>query len=80
MIAMAQYSPQERRAMGNLARLHITERFSLDAMLDRWENLYRSLLAYSYLTNHGVRDPVPAQRPIWMQNNAIGRRAHPRTQ
>jgi glycosyltransferase involved in cell wall biosynthesis len=80
MIAMAQSSPQERRAMGNLARLHITERFSLDAMLDRWENLYRSLLAYSYLTNHGVRDPVPAQRPIWMQNDAIGRRAHPRTQ
>jgi glycosyltransferase involved in cell wall biosynthesis len=78
MTAMAQSSPQARRAMGNLARLHITESFSLGAVLDRWENLYRSLLAHSYRTNRRVRDPIPVKHPIWMQNNAIGDRVHPR--
>jgi glycosyltransferase involved in cell wall biosynthesis len=59
MTAMAASSPKQRRTMGNLARLHITERFSLEAMLDRWENLYRKLLAPNYQTNSAVRNPIP---------------------
>jgi glycosyltransferase involved in cell wall biosynthesis len=62
MTAMVQSSPKERRAMGNLARLHITERFSLEAMLDRWENLYRRLLAPSYQPSYQTRNPLSAFR------------------
>ena len=62
MAAMVRSAPKERRAMGNLARLHITERFSLEAMLDRWENLYRRLLAVSYEKNYEVRSPISALR------------------
>jgi glycosyltransferase involved in cell wall biosynthesis len=53
-------SPKERRAMGNLARLHVTERFSLEAMLDRWEKLYRNLLAHSYQSRREIHDPITA--------------------
>ncbi len=59
MIAMVRSSQLERRTMGNLARHHVTERFSLEAMLDRWEDLYRKLLSHSYQTNPAVRDPIP---------------------
>lgn len=37
-------APQERRAMGQRFRESVTERFSLDAVLDSWEALYRELL------------------------------------
>jgi glycosyltransferase involved in cell wall biosynthesis len=53
-------SPDERRAMGNLARLHITRRFNLESMLDRWETLYRTLLASGYLPERGIGDPISA--------------------
>ena len=36
--------PEERRAMGERARQVAMERFSLEAILDRWEALYRDLL------------------------------------
>jgi glycosyltransferase involved in cell wall biosynthesis len=62
MTAMVQSSPKDRRAMGNLARLHITERFSLEAMLDRWENFYRRLLAPNYQSSYQMRNPVQAFR------------------
>ena len=62
MNAMVESSPRDRRAMGNLARLHITERFSLEAMLDRWENLYRRLLAPSLQSNYQARNPISAFR------------------
>lgn len=62
MAAMVRSSPRERRAMGNLARLHITERFSLEAMLDRWEDFYRRLLAVSFGNNYEVRNPISALR------------------
>jgi glycosyltransferase involved in cell wall biosynthesis len=39
------HMPQEQReAMGDRARKHIIEEFSLEAVLDRWEALYRGLL------------------------------------
>lgn len=60
MTGMMDASPRERRAMGNLARLHVTERFSLESMLDRWETLYGALMARGYLPDHGVGDPVSA--------------------
>jgi glycosyltransferase involved in cell wall biosynthesis len=58
MTAMVRSSPHERRTMGNLARLHVTQRFSLEAMLDRWEKHYRRLLARGYETSHEVHDPI----------------------
>lgn len=51
-------SPRERRIMGNMARLHVTERFSLEAVLDSWEKLYRKLLAGSYHLNPGMQDQL----------------------
>ena len=35
---------EERCAMGGKARQQIVERYSLDAVLDEWETLYRDLL------------------------------------
>jgi glycosyltransferase involved in cell wall biosynthesis len=57
MTAMVHISPHERRTMGNLARLHVTQSFSLEAMLDRWEKHYRRLLARSYQPKE-VREPI----------------------
>jgi hypothetical protein len=61
MSAMMHSSPQERRTMGNLARLHVEQSFSLEAMLDRWEKHYRRLLASSYHASQEVRDPITAK-------------------
>jgi hypothetical protein len=60
MTAMMLSSPRERCNMGNLARLHVTESFSLEAMLDRWEKLYLNLLSRSYQPNRAVQDRVAA--------------------
>jgi glycosyltransferase involved in cell wall biosynthesis len=58
MTAMMQSSPQERRSMGNLARLHVAERFSLEAMLDRWEKLYAKLLRQNYQPDIEMHDQI----------------------
>jgi glycosyltransferase involved in cell wall biosynthesis len=58
MSAMVRSSPHDRRIMGNLARLHVAQSFSLEAMLDRWEKHYRRLLARSYHIHHEVCDPI----------------------
>ena len=60
MTAMMQASPWDRRAMGNLARLHIGERFGIETTLDRWEELYEELLGHSYQPNRKIHDPVTA--------------------
>jgi glycosyltransferase involved in cell wall biosynthesis len=44
MTKMMQTTPEQRRAMGERARQLVIERFSLEAVLDRWEALYRDLL------------------------------------
>jgi glycosyltransferase involved in cell wall biosynthesis len=36
--------PKKRRAIGRQARQHVVEHFSLDVVLDRWEELYVDLL------------------------------------
>jgi glycosyltransferase involved in cell wall biosynthesis len=41
---MMQLPSAERRAIGDRARQFVTERFSLDAVLDSWEALYADLL------------------------------------
>jgi glycosyltransferase involved in cell wall biosynthesis len=41
---MMQVSPEERQAMGAKARQLVIERFSLEAVLDRWEELYSELM------------------------------------
>jgi glycosyltransferase involved in cell wall biosynthesis len=45
MTRMVRLPPPERSAMGECARRLVMERFSLDAVLDRWEALYSRLLA-----------------------------------
>jgi hypothetical protein len=44
MTRVMRLTPKERAAMGDHARRRVVERFSLDAVLDRWECLYRDLL------------------------------------
>ena len=44
MTCMMQVSPEERQAMGAKARQLVIERFSLEAVLDRWEELYSELM------------------------------------
>lgn len=44
MSRMMRIASQERRAMGERAREMVVERFSLERVLDRWEELYRELL------------------------------------
>jgi hypothetical protein len=58
MTAMTQSSPKERHAMGNLARLHVSGRFSIEAMLDRWEGIYGKLLRASLRSPQRTADPV----------------------
>jgi glycosyltransferase involved in cell wall biosynthesis len=45
MTRMMQLSDKERGAMGERARQRVVEQFSLEAVLDRWEALYRDLLS-----------------------------------
>ena len=45
MNRLMQMSSGERRTMGDRAQQLIAERFSLDRILDRWEELYAELLA-----------------------------------
>jgi glycosyltransferase involved in cell wall biosynthesis len=44
MTRMMQAPPEQRRAVGERARQLVIQRFSLEAVLDRWETLYRDLL------------------------------------
>jgi len=44
--------PDERRAMEERARRHVTEHFSLEAVLDRWERLYADLLERKKAARH----------------------------
>jgi glycosyltransferase involved in cell wall biosynthesis len=60
MTATMDSSPREHRAMGNLARLHIAESFSLEQMLDRWEHLYGKLLARGYSSGRGIEELASA--------------------
>jgi glycosyltransferase involved in cell wall biosynthesis len=44
MTRMMETAPEQRRAMGEQARHLVVESFSLEAVLDRWEELYGKLL------------------------------------
>ncbi|HET6208073.1 MAG TPA: glycosyltransferase family 4 protein [Terracidiphilus sp.] len=44
MTRMMRLSTEERASMGTDARRRVVAQFSLDAVLDRWEDLYRELL------------------------------------
>lgn len=57
MIAIMESSPPQRELMGQQARRRAIERFSLDTILNRWEALYRDLLA---------RNPRPRR---WCREN-----------
>jgi glycosyltransferase involved in cell wall biosynthesis len=45
MKRLMQMTPEDRAAMGERARKHILERYSIEAVLDRWEALYAEMLA-----------------------------------
>ena len=45
MLEMMQQSREARRALGRKARRRIVEQFSMDANADRWQALYKDLLA-----------------------------------
>lgn len=44
MNAIMQTPPEQRRAIGAMARQSVAERFSLESVIDRWEELYDNLL------------------------------------
>ena len=44
MARVMQMPPEERRAMGERGRQHVVEEFGMEAVLDRWEQLYAELL------------------------------------
>jgi glycosyltransferase involved in cell wall biosynthesis len=44
MMKLMRMPPDARHAMGERARSHVAEHFSLEAALDRWERLYAELL------------------------------------
>lgn len=44
MMKLMRMPPDARHAMGERARRHVAEHFSLEAALDRWERLYAELL------------------------------------
>lgn len=48
MNTMMNLTQQERAAMGERARLHIADHFSLEAVLDQWEALYAELLQQNH--------------------------------
>jgi glycosyltransferase involved in cell wall biosynthesis len=52
--------PEERTAMGERARKHVVENFSLQSVLDSWESLYAQLLE---------RNPKPAR---WSRGRRAG--------
>jgi glycosyltransferase involved in cell wall biosynthesis len=54
MTQMMQAPIEQRHAMGDRARQRVVENFSLESVLDRWENLYTQLLRQS---------PVPKRFP-----------------
>jgi glycosyltransferase involved in cell wall biosynthesis len=47
MTQMTQLPPPTREQMGRSARQFVADRFSLEAVLDRWEALYQELLKHS---------------------------------
>ncbi|HEY1766012.1 MAG TPA: glycosyltransferase [Terracidiphilus sp.] len=49
MLQMTESSREQRRAMGLRARQMVLDHFSLEAVLDRWEELYLNLLEHSPL-------------------------------
>jgi glycosyltransferase involved in cell wall biosynthesis len=60
MTRMMRLTPQERRDLGEQARDLVVERFSLDKVLDRWEQLYANLLREN--SNYTRRPIVTLQK------------------
>ena len=42
MLRLMAMAPEDRRTMGEQARLHCVESFDMDRVADRWESLYRA--------------------------------------
>ncbi len=48
MMAMERLPNESRRAMGSAGRTHVSKHYSLSAVVDKWEAIYRSLLEKQY--------------------------------
>ncbi|MDE3149875.1 MAG: glycosyltransferase [Acidobacteriota bacterium] len=66
MTAIMHLPREERRAMGNRARQRVSAHFGLNAVLDRWEQLYADLLAERAASTTEARIPRPIRprRPL----------------
>jgi glycosyltransferase involved in cell wall biosynthesis len=58
MMRLMRMPPDARHAMGERARRHVAEHFSLEAALDRWERLYANLLEWKNAARHH-------RLPVW---------------
>ena len=58
-------TPEERRAMGERARRFVIENFSLERVLDRWEELYTELLE-----RHRMRSSRLRMREVFTRQSA----------
>ncbi len=52
MLRLMGYRVAERRAMGDAAREHVLATFAMDAIADRWDQTYRSLLSRRGIERH----------------------------
>jgi len=52
MMKLMHMPPDAQHAMGERARRHVAEHFSLEAVLDRWERLYAELLERKIAARH----------------------------
>jgi glycosyltransferase involved in cell wall biosynthesis len=57
MLAMERLPEEARRAMGAAGRVHVSKHYSLSAVVDEWESIYRSLLEKQY-------NCAPCNRPV----------------
>jgi glycosyltransferase involved in cell wall biosynthesis len=58
MLTVMQTPPEERRAMGERARQQVIAQFSLESVLDRWEQLYTELLGKAHAERHQMAQEV----------------------
>ncbi|MBC7106392.1 MAG: hypothetical protein H5T97_10660 [Firmicutes bacterium] len=53
MLHLMRLPGEARRRMGQAGRRHVEANFALDRVLDRWEELYRELLAQKGINANG---------------------------
>jgi glycosyltransferase involved in cell wall biosynthesis len=73
MMRLMHMAPEARRSMGRVARERVTELFSLEGVLDRWEALYRRLLQENSSPRRlAGRRPAVAVLPRFADGESVG--------